>query len=97
MSEEANGMPLDTSDKDRNPFCEPDEFSDVCLVVEGKKLHVHKAILMQNSPVFERMFMADFEEKSAREIELPGKSHDLVVKFLQQIYPVHTLDQISGN
>ena len=37
-------------------FSQPWKFSDVVLVVEDKKLHVHRALLALCSPVFEKMF-----------------------------------------
>lgn len=39
--------------------------SDVILVVEGFKLHVHKQLLTDNSPVFKRMVESDFNLKIA--------------------------------
>lgn len=47
--------------------------SDVTLVVEGFKLHIHKQLLIDNSPVFKRMLESDFKEKHQKEIPLPGK------------------------
>ena len=75
-----------------NQYCE----SDVTLVVEGKKLHVHKTVLSLHSPVFGAMFTADFAEKDAKEIELPGKTYYTMLQFLLQMYPVHSFKPITG-
>ena len=54
-------------------FSEPWKFSDVVLVVEDQRFHVHRSVLAFWSPVFDRMFMSEFKEKSNDEIPLPGK------------------------
>ena len=82
----------DTDDPFYLPHCE----SDVTLVVEDKKLHVHKAVLSLHSPVFGAMFTANFAEKDSKEIELPGKKYDLVMQFLLMMYPVHSVKAIRG-
>ena len=62
-------------------FSQPWKFSDVVLVVEDKKLHVHRAVLALCSPVFEKMFTSEFQEKGKNEI-----SNELI-QLLQIIYP----------
>lgn len=57
-------------------FSEPWEDSDVILVVEDEKFHVHRLILSMNSPVFKTMFKSEFKEASSNEISLPGKKAD---------------------
>ena len=79
-----------------NPFTSPSCESDVVLVVEGKKLFVHKSVLSIHSPVFRTMFTADFAEKDAKEIKLPGKKYDAMVQFLLQMYPLHSYKHIKG-
>ena len=37
-------------------------FTDATIVVEGKTLHVHRAVLAAASPVFERMFSSHMQE-----------------------------------
>ena len=49
-------------------FSAPWKFSDVVLVVEGQKFHVHQVILSLWSRVFEKMFTSEFREKSENEI-----------------------------
>lgn len=72
---------------------EPHRFSqktwkeDIVLVVEGKKFHVNRAILGTASPVFDRMFEADFKEREMTEIPLPDKKYSDVEEFLLCIYP----------
>ena len=80
------------ADKESNcepqDFTQPWKFSDVVLVVEGEKLHVHRAVLALCSPVFETMFTSDFQEKEKKEIPLPGKKANEVKELLQVIYPI---------
>lgn len=75
-----------------NQFEEKDQFSDVALVVEGRKLYVSKTYLMIHSPVFARMFT----EKDLVDIELPGKKYDEVLQLLKQVYPGDSMDFING-
>ena len=82
----------DSEDPFYYPYCE----SDVTLVVEGKKLNVHKGVLSVYSPVFGAMFTADFAEKDAKEITLPGKKYNAMLQFLLQMYPAHSFKPITG-
>lgn len=61
--------------------------TDLTLVVEDKKLFVNRSLLMIASPVFNKMLTADFKEKDAQEINLPGKKAFDVEAFLRCIYP----------
>ena len=63
------------------------KMSDLVLVVEERKLYVHKAILAISSPVFEIMMSSDFKEKNAKEIPLPGKKVEEIEDLLRAIYP----------
>ena len=76
-------------------FSEPWHLSDVVLVVEDKKFHVHKGTLSMWSPVFEKMFSSEFREKTASEIPLPGKNATEIKEMLLVIYP--TSKPISEN
>jgi len=67
-------------------FCEPWKFSDVVLVVEGKKLHVHRGTLAIWSPVFDNLLSSDFKERNSVEIPLPGKKANEIKKLLQIMY-----------
>lgn len=58
---------------------------DIILVVEGIKLHVNKQVLADNSPVFKRMFEADFKEKQ-KKIHLPNENIEDFEQFLCFIY-----------
>ena len=68
-------------------FSEPWKFSDVVLVVEEQRFHVHRSTLAFWSPVFERMFASDFKEKDSDQIPLPGKKASEVHELLQIMYP----------
>ena len=68
-------------------FSEPWKLSDVVLVVEEQRFHVHRSTLAFWSPVFERMFTSDFKEKNSEEIPLPGKRASEMKKLLQIMYP----------
>ena len=68
-------------------FSAPWKMSDLVLVVEGKRFHVHRSILSMCSPVFDSMLSLDFKEKNATEIPLPGKKADEIEEMLRAIYP----------
>ena len=57
--------------------------TDVVLVVENQKLHVHRSVLASCSPVFENIFTTS----NAEEIFLHGKKADEVREMLYVIYP----------
>ena len=68
-------------------FSEPWILSDVVLVVEEERLHVHRDILMMWSEVFTKMFTSQFKEKTAEEVPLPGKKSVEIKEMLLVIYP----------
>ena len=70
-----------------NDFSAPWKFSDVVLVVEDQKFHVHRSTLSYWSPVFEKMFTSEFKEKNNEEIPLPGKKASEIEQLLQIMYP----------
>ncbi|XP_078375180.1 kelch-like protein 24 isoform X2 [Oculina patagonica] len=76
----------ETEEKVKHCFSEPWKDSDVILVVEDEKFHVHRLILSMNSPVFEAMFKSQFKESTANEIPLPEKKAIGVLDFLKIIY-----------
>ena len=63
-------------------FLEPWKLSDVILLVEDQKFHVHRSILAFWSPVFEKMFTSGFKEKNNDEIPLPGKKASEILHLL---------------
>ena len=68
-------------------FLEPWKLSDVVLVVEDQKFHVHRSILVYWPPVFEKMFTSEFKEKNKDEIPLPGKKASEIKQLLYMLYP----------
>ena len=68
-------------------FLEPWKLSDLVLVVEDQKFHVHRGILAFWSPVFEKMFTSEFKEKNKDEIPLPGKKAREIQTLLLMMYP----------
>ncbi|KAK2574461.1 BTB and MATH domain-containing protein 38 [Acropora cervicornis] len=68
-------------------FAEPWKLSDVVLVVEDQRFHVHRGTLAIWSPVFEKMLSAEFKEKNNDEILLPGKKESEFEEMLQMMYP----------
>ena len=82
--------------KTPNEFSAPWNFSDVVLVVEGTKFHVHRCILSISSPVFQAMFTSQFKESTAEEIPLPEKSADEVEQLLKLIYFDDSKQKVTG-
>jgi len=83
------------SEVEAQDFLQPWKLSDVVLVVEEERLHVHRAVLALWSPVFERMFTSEFQEKDNSEIPLPGKNSCEVKELLLMIYPSTAEKQIT--
>ena len=68
-------------------FSVPWKSSDLVLNVADRKFHVHRAVLILCSPVFETMLSSDFKEKTSKEISLPGKDATEIEQMLRGIYP----------
>ena len=79
----------------KQDFSQPWKLSDVVLIVEEERLHVHRALLAIASPVFEKMFTSEFQEKDKNEIPLPGKSSTEVKELLSLIYPLTSEKQTT--
>lgn len=73
--------------EDLPTFDAPSQFSDVVLVVEGRRFYVNKVILCTWSPVFNTMFTSAFKERSSSEIPLPQKNACDILEMLQVLYP----------
>ena len=76
-----------SSPKKVRQFSVPWKSSDLVLKVADREFHVHRAVLILCSPVFETMLSSDFKEKTATEISLPGKDATEIEQMLQGIYP----------
>ncbi|CAL2047090.1 unnamed protein product [Caenorhabditis brenneri] len=50
--------------------------TDAILVVDGRKLHVNKALLSYHSDYFNTLFNSEFKEKSMEEIEIEDVDFD---------------------
>ena len=74
-------------EEDSLDFSQPWQFSDVVLVVEEDRFHVHRNILGMWSEVFTTMFTSQFKEKTAEEVPLPGKKSAEIKEMLLVIYP----------
>ena len=85
------------SREDLPDFSEPWLLSDVVLVVEEEKIHVHRSMLALWSPVFAKMFTAQFKEQTADEIPLPEKKASEIKEMLQVIYPTIGKEVHEGN
>ena len=67
-------------------FSKPWKCSDVVLVVEDQKFHVHRYTLAMWSPDFEKMFTSQFKERNSFEIPPPGKKASEIKELLLIIY-----------
>ena len=74
--------------KHQQEFSKPWNQSDVVLIVEGQKFHVHRVILAMISPVFSQMFSSDSKEKDTDKITLPEKKAAEIREMLMVIYPI---------
>ncbi|XP_046365132.2 BTB and MATH domain-containing protein 38-like [Haliotis rufescens] len=70
---------------DDSMFSTPSALTDVALVVDGKKLHVSKALLCLASPAFLKMFEGDFKDKT--EVPIADKKYADFVEFLLCVHP----------
>ena len=82
VAEEPHG----TEVTEKHPFSEPWEDSDLILLVEDEKFHVHRQMLSLHSHVFKAMLNSQFKEATATEIPLPGKKANEILDFLKLLY-----------
>ena len=82
-----SGAKTKSVQEDSLDFSQPWQFSDAVLVAEEKTFHVHRNILGMWSDVFTTMFTAQFKEKTAEEVALPGKKSAEIKEMLLVIYP----------
>ena len=80
---------------DPHYFSKPWKLSDVILLVEEEKFHVHRGVLALSSPVFEKMFSSEFQEKDKNEVTLPDKKASEVEELLLMLYPSVVEKQIT--
>ncbi|CAL2047108.1 unnamed protein product [Caenorhabditis brenneri] len=66
-------------------FAESDK-TDAILVVDGKKLHVNKALLSYHSDYFNVLFNSDFKEKSMKEIEIKDVNFENFATVLSLVH-----------
>ena len=78
-------------------FFRPWKSSDLVLKVADREFHVHRAVLILSSPVFEAMLSSNFNEKTAKKIPLPGKDASELEQMLQGIYPDRDLRMSKEN
>ena len=90
---EGNGSSEDDKGRMKHRFSEPWEDSDLILVVEDEKFHVHRLILSMNSPVFKAMFKSQFKEATANEIPLPGKKANEILDLLKRVYSKQFIEE----
>eukprot|EP00761_Pharyngomonas_kirbyi_P008549 gb/GECH01008561.1/.p1 GENE.gb/GECH01008561.1/~~gb/GECH01008561.1/.p1 ORF type:complete len:671 (+),score=138.00 gb/GECH01008561.1/:1-2013(+) len=62
------------------------DFSDVTLVVQGKKIFAHKAILAWRSRHFRALFLGGMKESTQSEIEIPSISYSVFLSLLEYMY-----------
>ena len=90
---EGNGSSEDDKRIMKHRFSEPWEDSDLILVVEDEKFHVHRLIMSMNSPVFKAMLKSQFKEANANEIPLPEKKANEILDILKRVYSKQFIEE----
>lgn len=72
------------------------KFSDVTLYVKEKKIHSHKSILANASPVFEAMFTHEMYESRSNNVEIEDIEYDAMYEFLRYVY-TGKLSDVDGD
>jgi hypothetical protein len=85
---DATGMLLSSSSSSLYSECGEAPFSDVIFVVEGERIHAHRAIVISRSPYFHRMFlggMREATEETGNEISIAdtrASTFRCVIKYM---------------
>lgn len=69
------------------PFLREDEYTNVVLLVEGKRLYTNRCILAYASPVFARRFATECKDKERPELKLVDKKFADIVELLAYLHP----------
>lgn len=69
------------------PFLREDEYTNLILVVEGRRLYTNRCILAYASPVFARRFETECKDKERPELKLMDKKYTDIVELLAYLYP----------
>lgn len=84
------GVPPPSLVSDFRSLINDSEMSDVCFLVEGQKVHAHKAVLAVRSEYFRAMlFNGHMRESSSAgdvPVEISGVSHSVFLKVLEFLY-----------
>ncbi|XP_065335408.1 RCC1 and BTB domain-containing protein 1-like [Cloeon dipterum] len=62
------------------------ETADVTFIVEERKIHVHKFVLMMKSVVFKKLFLGNWKDSCAKELNIERYSYDSFYAFLKFFY-----------
>eukprot|EP00293_Proteomonas_sulcata_P009127 CAMPEP_0184307508 /NCGR_PEP_ID=MMETSP1049-20130417/16243_1 /TAXON_ID=77928 /ORGANISM="Proteomonas sulcata, Strain CCMP704" /LENGTH=275 /DNA_ID=CAMNT_0026620023 /DNA_START=86 /DNA_END=913 /DNA_ORIENTATION=+ len=62
------------------------EMSDLCFIVEGRKIFVHKAILYARCPYFKSMLTSGMKESEGREVPLPDIQYEPFFVLCEYLY-----------
>ncbi|CAH8437444.1 hypothetical protein MS3_00003713 [Schistosoma haematobium] len=73
-------------ERDVLDFSSPFLFSDAVLIVQGRNLHCHRAILSIYSPVFKAMFQNRCIENQKNEVVIPVDEFDDIREMLRHMY-----------
>lgn len=78
----------DTAQKDFLNLINQQEFSDVALIVEGKKIYAHQVILASRSTFFETLFSNNFQETEEQVVNFndSGLTYAQLMNLLRHIY-----------
>lgn len=71
---------------DFEKLLESEAFSDITFVVEEKKIHAHKAILVSRSPVFQVMLQCYTKESQDNTLEISGMKYEVMKELLRFMY-----------
>ncbi|KAM9783952.1 RCC1 and BTB domain-containing protein 1-like isoform 2-T2 [Syngnathus typhle] len=85
MSVEHDDLPLTVTEALKNEFDSP-ETADLKFIVEGKCIHVHKAVLKIRCEHFRSMFRSPWVESHQEVIEISQFSYTIYRSFLQFLY-----------
>mmetsp|Transcript_74769 Transcript_74769/g.139590 ORF Transcript_74769/g.139590 Transcript_74769/m.139590 type:complete len:512 (+) Transcript_74769:72-1607(+) len=73
------------------------DFSDITFIVQGQRIHAHKAILVAQCEHFRAMFTGGrFAESSQNQIEIPQWTHTAFLAMLEWLYTGRTPRELSA-
>ncbi|GBG27678.1 RCC1 and BTB domain-containing protein 2 [Hondaea fermentalgiana] len=86
IDQERKDIPNSTLVQDYRAAVNQREFSDVCFIVEGRRIYAHRVIVAARCAHFRAMFSSGMKESHEKDIVISDTRHDVFLALLYFLY-----------